>query len=304
MDPKQTPPRVDNSGITSDSASLSATGQSVFANPQNRFKDTNPQGDILIPASTPGKSRKPVNKPLLIGIVAVVVIAIVAGILVMTLGSNGGGGKTSGGGNKVANADLDDYIEYFVYGTEGESEVSDATFTIDADEYAVWLESNDQGDLPEDEYYSVLSDKINALAATDEDKYSSQANLLAAFWLSSQLLDSSLIVDYYIDESSDELKAMIDEISDYNTEWSAESATIMNNYLSSELSRFQTLKDNGCLDEEGILENCYENQTDAFSSSLFSDETQSTALSDLNFKLYGQLTDSLKTLYFGEDENA
>ncbi len=303
MDPKQTPPQVGSNSVNSDNASLSVTGRSVFANPQNRFKDTNPHGDILIPPSQPAKSQKPLNRPLIFGIIAVIVIAIVAVILAITLSSNSGGGKTSGG-NKVANADLDDYVEYFVYGTEGENEVSDATFTIDTDEYAVWLESNDQGDLPSSEYYDILSDKINSLVTTDSNKYSNQANLLVAFWLSSQISDSGQIVEYYINDNSDELRSRINEISEFGTGWSAESAKIMNDYLSSEMSRFQTLKDNGCLDEEGVLENCYENQTDAFSSSLFSDEAQSAALSDLNFKLYSQLTDSLKTLYFGEDENA
>ncbi len=301
MDPKQTPPRVDNSGITSDSASLSATGQSVFANPQNRFKDTNPQGDILIPASTPGKSRKPVNKPLLIGIITIVVLAIIAAIVAFVLP------KGTGSGNKkqpIANSNLDGYIEYFVYGTEDENEVSSATFAISPDEYAVWLEAQDvAGSQEENEYYAALSEKINTLAAQSTE-YSDQADLLSAFWLSAEMLDSNWLLDYYLDGNSEELKTQIDEFSSLDAEWGASASAVMNQYLSSEMNRFQVLSENNCIRNENITDTCFDNSTEAFAGSLLTAEDQLAALTELNSSLYSQLVDSLKTLYLGVDEDA
>lgn len=85
MDPNQTPPQV---GVNSDNVGASATGQSVFANAPNRFKDTTPKGDIIIPPSTPEKPKGPVNKKLIIGIIAAIVVIIVAIVLIVVFSGN------------------------------------------------------------------------------------------------------------------------------------------------------------------------------------------------------------------------
>lgn len=128
MDPKQTPPQV---GVSSNNMGDSATGKSVFANSgaagsaispatgsatskspfanaPNRFKDTNPKGDIIIPPSTPssagsGRSRK----PMIIAIVAAVVV--IAVIVVLAIVSSGRFSKpsTSSGDEIAADVSVD-----------------------------------------------------------------------------------------------------------------------------------------------------------------------------------------------------
>lgn len=110
MDPNQTPPQV---GVNSGSTGASATGKSIFANPQNRFKDTNPNGDIIIPPSGGSGSgsggsgpKKPLNKKLIIGIVIAAVLAVAAIVLVVINLDKGSSTSTSTSSGDEVSADV------------------------------------------------------------------------------------------------------------------------------------------------------------------------------------------------------
>lgn len=131
MDPKQTPPV----GVSSNDINSSATGRSLFANSTNRFRDTTPKGDIIIPPSGPAPRSRGSKRPLLIA-VAVVLLIAATGLIVFFAtrgsgnGENGGGFFSfinSSGNNRDIIASANDFNAYANYIITGEASTNRLT---------------------------------------------------------------------------------------------------------------------------------------------------------------------------------
>lgn len=280
MDPKQ------ETGISSDNTSLSATGRSVFANPQNRFKDTNPNGDILIPADKPA-SRKPrfsfgggsgsgsgsgsggtLNKPLIIGIAVIAILAIVAIVLAVVL-PKGGSGNRSSGNTQSSNyaGDFDQYANYILYGDptksalEGEYSLS-SIYTIDTA-----LEDNDITFFETAKSYydnfldTYTSDEPGPALSGSVDEYTAVFDFVYRY-ATAELLSDDNIIEKYFELGLSGLNNLVDEtyaeLSNTTYEPGKAYAEAKVAYDRALVNLMSAYESNGCLSSGNIDETCAE----------------------------------------------
>lgn len=114
---------ISTPGISSSDTNVSATGRSIFANPQNRFRDTNPRGDVLISNSAPKKAPLKLNKKaaiIAVSIIAVIIIALISVMVISTISSN----KKSNSGNTAKTIDDTDFTSYANFAITGNADAT------------------------------------------------------------------------------------------------------------------------------------------------------------------------------------
>ena len=334
MDPKQTPPSVGNSGnadvsgaqpaatptvpapsISSDSAALSATGRSIFANPNKRFRDTNPQGDILLPgaepATKPAVAKKPLSKGLIIGLVVIALLAVTAVVLLLVL-PKGNGGRSNGTAIVEAGSTAEAYNLFYNALTTGEpssnTPVNPNTLStlpefylttatdLTAEERSDYLDTLDSlltnlELLYLEEYGGLGFTSLRAYAVQyPQLRFASNADIIATYAEDGTAGVEELInATYTIDTDSELLKIYVAA--------QAEIAKASVGYLeSAELA--------GCFirDNTEIAEDCNASPTPE-EQQIISDQTMiaTNALSEMKQSAYRELLTAYDTIYGGEE---
>ncbi len=158
-------------------------------------------GDIILGSGKQTKSKKPI----LIAAIGVVVMLAIVLIVLAVLNLN----KEDKNNNRAA---INSYIEYFVYGTEGENIVDDTIFEIPTDEYAA--------NYIDDEYGEKLIKKFNVIKINNSDTKKYLTELLKFYIIATATIDGRnnnelniennsaisaqyLVLNHYIDNKDD-----------------------------------------------------------------------------------------------------
>ena len=140
-------------------------------------------GDIILGSGKQTKSKKPI----LIAAIGVVVVLVITLIVLAVLNLN----KENKNNNRAA---INSYIEYFVYGTEGENAVDDSILEIPKDDYAAWyIDNEDNGKLIE---------KFNAIKIDDASTKKRQSELLKFYIIAAATLDGRNNDKQVVDDDS------------------------------------------------------------------------------------------------------
>ncbi len=185
-------------------------------------------GDIILNLDQPKKKKDPKVIALIVGVVLLVIASIALLIL-------------SGTKNNVSKKDRsknnNDFIEYFIYGTEGENKITDETFKVDSNDYAFKLK------LSTEDSRSIYKEKIIEKAKAIENG----TNVVKDIELYSLLVELS---DIIWSNKIDEENGIIEELS----------KIIEDDFVSvgayNEIDVY--LKIRSGFEEEGILSQCYD----------------------------------------------
>jgi hypothetical protein len=128
-------------------------------------------GDIILGSGKQAKSKKPI----IVAVISVVVMLIIALMALIIINSSKENDKIN---NRNA---INNYIEYFVYGTEGENIVDDTIFEIPTDEYAASYIN--------DEYDEKLIKKLDAIKIKDTNTKKRQSELLKFYIVATETVD-------------------------------------------------------------------------------------------------------------------
>ena len=190
------------------------------------------------------------------------------------------------------------YIEYFVYGTEGENQVNSSTFEIDIDEFAVKKKLESISSQESSEYFDKLLTKFNVVESVgkgkiDADLLKYHRAYLEYYKAIMQTLASDLLINAYNDNSD-----IVNIYSSLPVEETTLLAVIYNNlndYAKDQYGFYTKVKEVGCLINGEVDYNCiWGNNED---SVLLNDSTVMNNLGHYSEVVYEFLTKELTNIY-------
>lgn len=259
---------ISTPGISSSDTNVSATGRSIFANPQNRFRDTNPRGDVLISNSAPKKAPLKLNKKVAIiavSIITVIIIALISVMVISTISSN----KKSNSGNTAKTIDDTDFTSYANFAITGNADATslppEDDLTTSAISTAIVDRNTEFMGTARDYFYGFyntynqIDKSSNTLLNIHIENYKEVFDFMYEYVNADAFNDETLLA-YFLENGLEATEAEIDNrlsgISELDTELGDTYASNKAAYDKAMVKLYATYNENGCIKNGAIDESC------------------------------------------------
>ncbi len=193
------------------------------------------------------------------------------------------------------------YIEYFVYGTEGENQVNEATFEMNSDDFAIKKKLESASSQESSEYFDKLVDKYNMLQNTGKEVYSADLLTYNKLYLDfykaiSQAMYSDFLINAFNGNNTTNNL--------YNNLAVGESALLkkvydsLDKYTNERYKNYTKIQDWGCMNEGTVDYNCIW-ISDKEGDISWGDESMDEELYQYKGVIYNILVDNLNK-FFGQ----
>ncbi|MCQ2049910.1 MAG: hypothetical protein MJZ22_02775 [Candidatus Saccharibacteria bacterium] len=205
-------------------------------------------GDIVLNLDQP---KKKFNTKIIAIIAGIVVVTVLAVVLI----AMGGGNK--GGVAKNNKQDIMSFVEYFVFGTEGENEVTDEIMNNKLGSFDFIKKSHAENTEKNINYKKAILGKVRAINGASElaekiDIYTTSTRDLYTDFLTQSYIDNQDIDDIEYDGEDRDIKNIIKNLNQYR------------NYISEYI---QDMKAGSCIEEGEVDLDCraeyYDNNDDS-----------------------------------------
>ena len=215
-------------------------------------------GDIILSSTTTDSDPK--KKRVLIFSIFILIFVIVLATILVIFGNI----KSA---EDVSSA-YDSYVEFVIFGTDGENAINSETFDIPVDDYAL-MEQAESQPMDHEEYFSSLYEKLKnfqdnvsnnrTFKDTDlPDILKQQEGFLKFYIFSSQILYSDLIINNYFENTGGLLQNDINEMTAYGDFLPANFLKSLEAYINLRQEYYDTLFSLGCIDWESLDIDCPE----------------------------------------------
>lgn len=240
--------------------------------------------------------KKPKRWPIVV-IAILVLIAIGTGIAAFLLTRS----------NEVVGDEVNSYIEYFVYGTEGgENQITNDTFAINSEDYAIAKEMQNASSEKSSEYFNKLVSKYSVLMSAGKEKIdaellTSNESYLNFYGAIMQSINSDWLIKVY--KSGQKLTDIYESLTVDDNLYLSSVYNTLDTYAKNKLGFYARVQSWGCLLDNQVDYNCVWGVEKEDELSWGNESTEKDLLNDKNF-IYIILVNNLKSFYERENENA
>lgn len=233
--------------------------------------------------------KKPKRWPIVV-IAILVLIAIGTGIAAFLLTHS----------NEVVGDEVNSYIEYFVYGTEGgENQITNDTFAINSEDYAIAKKMQSVSAQESTDYYNKLFSKFATMESTGKKEINADLLKYNGIYLGyykaiTQSMNSDLLINAF--NNGENFADLYKDLTVGDNEFLGLIYDTLNDYAKGRYGVYTKVKNMGCLANGEIDFNCIWDSGEE-DNIIRNDTATSSSLEQLNEYIYEIMADNLSKFY-------